>query len=468
MLDFYLEFKKKIKQESLVKTGDSLLLGVSGGPDSMAMLDVFCRYKEEIKLKIVVFHLNHCFRREAAREASFVEDFCQKRDILVITKKVDVPSVAAKKGLSPEEAARNVRLNLIKDIMAKHELDTAALAHNKNDKVETILFNLFRGTGLRGLKGIEPFSFVCGIPIIHPLLEFSREQIENYCQKRNLNPVRDPSNKNDIYTRNVIRNQLLPLIEKEINPAVKKAIIRMSSIIEDVDHFLEEKKKEAKPEVVLDTKKNKIELKLPSLKELSPVIRRRIFYDIISEMVGQTDDFYYKNYRALDDLVFNSETGKCIEVNGIYVFKVYEKLIISEEEIEKKTDRYCYRFPLFRKIGLPGGNFLKATKYERRDIESQKYFNDCSVCCCDYDKLNFPLKVRNRRRGDKIQPLGMSGHKKVKDILIDKKIPVYKRDLIPLIVDNEDNIIWIVGVKMDEKYKISSNTDKILFIQKIE
>lgn len=467
-MDFFSEFKEYIKRESLVTRGDHLLLGVSGGPDSLSMLDLFNRLKDELELKLVVFHLNHCFRQQAEHEAEFVENFCRERRLKIECRKVDVPAVASENGLSPEEAARNVRLDLIKKIMGKHQLQRACLAHNRDDLVETVLFNLFRGTGLRGLKGIEPVSRIRGIRIVHPLLRFTRDMIEEYCQFRGLNPVRDASNEQSLYTRNIIRNQLLPLIEQEINPAVKQAVFRMSSIIGDIDAFLEKQTDEAKKQVIISEKDGKYELALSRLRELSSVIRRRLVHDIYSELVGEPDDFYFKHYQAVDELILNSETGKRLSLQDIHFIRVYEKLIITDKKPALGSAEYCFQLSLPDKVSLPGGNTLMIKVASRREIELQKFFGQSHICCCDYEKIKFPLKVRNRRNGDKIKPLGMEGHRKVKDILIDKKIPVFTRDLIPLVVDNQDNIIWIAGIQMNDRFKVKPETERILIIKLIK
>jgi len=216
-MDIYKEFFSYLKQNYLVENGDSILLAVSGGPDSLAMFDLFCRVSDEIGLDLSVFHLNHLMRKEAKNDADFVASICKEYEIDFFLEEVDVPEYVDRKGLSPEEGARKKRFECMNRIANKHLIDKVSLGHNKDDQVETVLLNLFRGAGLKGLSGISPVSYWKGMEIIHPLLIFSREDIEKYCDFRNLSPCIDKTNKQKIYTRNKVRHSVIPAIEKEIN-----------------------------------------------------------------------------------------------------------------------------------------------------------------------------------------------------------------------------------------------------------
>ncbi|MFW6308580.1 MAG: tRNA lysidine(34) synthetase TilS [bacterium] len=462
-MDLKRRFKQFLREKSLINTGETLLLGVSGGPDSLTMLDLFFRLREqnESDFEFVVFHLNHCFRSGAAQEAEFVREFCQKRSLEVNIKSFDVPSFAEKEGLTPEEAARKVRFNLMKQLGDELGIKKAALAHNRDDLVETVLFNMFRGSGLGGLKGIEPRSEVQGLTIIHPLLEFSRQEIESYCGFRSLNPVHDPTNEQLIYTRNIIRNKILPLVEEEINPAVKKVIAQMSKIISSVDNFIEQERKKVAGGLILKWTNKSCHLELKKLKSISTVIRRRIIKEIISELKGDPDDIYFEHYRAVDDLIFNSETGKKINLKeDIGIIKIYDELIIYQGRREEETENYCFELPVPGQVQVPGSRIIQAAF-----ADGLREKNRSTVCYCDLANIKLPLKVRNRRAGDRFQPLGMKGRKKVKDFFIDEKIPVHKRDLIPLVVDDKGEIVWIAGLRMNENFKVKKKTEQLIRLE---
>ncbi len=455
------KFKNYINKEKLVEKQDRLLLGISGGPDSLTMFDLFCRIKDEFSLEIQVFHLDHCFRKEAEQEAEFVAELCRERAVKAIIKKYNIPELIEKEGFSPEEAARKVRLQFMFQIIEKEKLDKIALAHNKDDLVETVFLHMFRGTALSGLTGIDPVSRIKGKKIIHPLLEISRSEIEKYCQYRNLKPIRDKSNKETIYTRNKIRHNIIPLIEKQINPGLKDNIFQMAKILREEDRYLEKEADREKKNIQIMKDENKIELSLPELKKLSPVIRRRIIKQVIFEIKNSPKDIYYHHYQAVEDLILNSDTGKKLDfIENISIIKLYEKIIIMKGTIDKYKEDYCYQLTIPCSIKLPDDKSIKVEYVDKENLKDQ--FKDPTVCFCDVSKVSLPLKVRNRNKGDRFQPLGMEGSKKIKDFFIDKKIPFYKRENIPLIVDNKNRIVWIAGLRMDDRFKITDTTNEII------
>ncbi|MFW6238284.1 MAG: tRNA lysidine(34) synthetase TilS, partial [Halanaerobiales bacterium] len=193
-MSLYDNFISYVNKESLVSEGDIILLAVSGGPDSLALFDLFCRAREEMGVELAVFHLNHCLRQEAEEEAGFVASLCNEAGIQAFVKEYDVGDFTRREGLSVEEGARKVRFRMMSRLVEEHLIDKVALGHNKNDLVETVFFNLIRGTGLKGLRGIDPRSRWHEMELIHPLLSFSRREIQDYCRSRNLNPRRDSSN----------------------------------------------------------------------------------------------------------------------------------------------------------------------------------------------------------------------------------------------------------------------------------
>ena len=464
-LDLIDKFKANINEYALVEKNDKILLGVSGGPDSLTMLDLFYRLRGEYKLEITVFHLDHCFRSEAREEAEFVKKICQKMNLQIVVKSFPVPSYAEEKNFTPEEAARRVRLDFMKKIIKQYSLHKISLGHNRDDLVETVLFNLFRGSGLRGLQGIEPQSEVEGVEIIHPLLFFSRQEIEAYCEFRGLNPIQDPTNKQSVYTRNIIRNEIIPLVEKKINPEVKEAIFRTSGLIREVDESLTEKEINKKEQVISNEKKDRIELDVEKLKSLPSWLRRRIVRNVIACLKGHPDNIYFEHYQLLDKLIFELETGKKIDLKGdIGVKKIYDKLIVFRGEDREAIDKYCFDLPVPGEIELPGNKIIRATLVNIKAC-SQEELTKKELCFCDAGEVEFPLQVRNRKTGDKIQPLGMTGTKKVKDIFIDEKIVPLQRELIPLVVDARGRIVWLTGLKMDEKFKITDKTNKVLRLE---
>ena len=463
-MDLIDDFKKYITQEFSIHK-QKILLGVSGGPDSLCMLDLFDRIKDEFKLDLVVFHLNHQMREDAETDAEFVVSFCNDRGIKVNREKYNVLEFQKNKGLSPEEAARKVRFKLMKNKANSLGIKHIALAHNRDDHVETILLNIFRGSGLVGLTGISPVSFRGDLKIIHPLLYFDREEIEKYCDYRKLNPRLDPTNKQSIYTRNKIRHQVIPYIEKEINPAVKDKINQLAQIVKQENSHLEREAEQVIENIIKKEKKNQITIDLLKLKNLDQVIRRRVLKSLIFRIKEEPVDIYYYHYQALEDLIFKSETGKRLDLTGkVKIKKSYNKLIIKKGEFSISTPEFNILMDVPDFIRLPFGKSLKTEFLVKENVDSNNLRNNDNICFCDTGKVNLPFFVRNRKNGDMFQPLGMKGKKKVKDFFIDEKILPKKRDQIPVIVDSDNQIVWLAGLRMDERIKIDDQTTGVIKI----
>ena len=219
-----------IKKYNLIKENDSIVIGVSGGPDSICLLHVLSELKKELNFKIYVAHINHMLREEADEETEYVKEFCRNLGIECYIKRIDVVEIANNLKRGTEETGRQIRYEFFNEILEKTSSNKIATAHNNNDKVETILMNILRGSGLSGLKGIEAIR---DEKFIRPLIETSREEIEKYCVDNNLNPRIDKTNNENIYTRNKVRNVVIPYIKQEFNPNILKTINRLSEVATD-------------------------------------------------------------------------------------------------------------------------------------------------------------------------------------------------------------------------------------------
>ncbi|MFW6381630.1 MAG: tRNA lysidine(34) synthetase TilS [Bacillota bacterium] len=461
-MDLLDRFKKYLKTESLIKQGDSVLLGVSGGPDSLAMMDLFTRLACQLELELTVFHLNHQFRREADAEAEFVGNISREYGLKAVIKSHDVPDFARKQGLSPEEAAREIRFRFLLETAEQQGADRIALAHNRDDLVETVLMNIFRGTGMTGLTGILPEVKIEGKQVIHPLLAIDRSQIEDYCSFRQLSPRLDPTNRETIYTRNKIRHEVIPYIEKEINPGVRGVIASMASIIREQEEFLDRQAELALDRVLLEKSKGQLQLDLDQLQKITPALRKRIIQKAIILVRGDRLDLYSEHLEGIEDLVKAGSTANRLDLpESLDVYRDYEQLIISQGSVKEPIEDYKYFLEVPGTIEVPGSKEIKAQVFAKNNQWKQLATGD-NICLCDCTQVTLPLIVRNRRPGDRFKPLGMRGSKKLKDFFIDEKIPVYKRDKIPLVTDNRGNIIWIAGMRLDDRFKVKKETTYIL------
>lgn len=274
---------KTIQKYELIENGNTIVIGVSGGPDSMALLSVFQKLKEkkQWEYKLVVAHVNHGLRKEAEEETKYVETYCKEHNILCFIKKEKVKELAKAQKIGTEEAGRNLRYSFFEEVAKEVKADKIATAHNANDNAETMLMNILRGTGTSGLKGIEMKR---ENRYIRPLLECTRNEIEEYCLQEQLNPKEDKSNKENIYTRNKIRNELIPYLEKEFNPNIISSLNRLATLAKEENDFLEQQVnyqyEKVKEEEFLGNKefegKNTIILDLKKFNAQELVIKNRL------------------------------------------------------------------------------------------------------------------------------------------------------------------------------------------------
>lgn len=277
---------KTIQKYNLIQNGDSIVIGVSGGPDSMTLLNVLINLKQKLGIsKIVVATVNHMIREEAEEETKFVENFCESHGIDFYLKKVDVQEEAKSKKISTELAGRNARYDFFEEVLKKTGSNKIATAHNSNDNAETVLMNLLRGSGVSGLKGIEKIR---DGKFIRPIIECKRSEIEQYCLENKLNPRYDKTNNENTYTRNKIRNMLIPYIEENFNPNIVDSLNRLSTIATKEDEYIHKIVENSFKDIVItaDISKKEIILDLKKFNELDEVIKSRLILYTISEILG--------------------------------------------------------------------------------------------------------------------------------------------------------------------------------------
>ena len=283
------EVLETIKKYNLIKDGDRIVLGVSGGPDSIAMLNVLNDIRNDKKLQmkfdIIVAHVNHMIREEAIDDQKFVENFCKKINVTFYAKSIDVQKIANNKKIGTEEAGRNARYEFFDEIAEKERANKIAIAHNKNDKIETIIMNMLRGSGIAGLKGIEPIK---NDKYIRPLIECERFEIEEYCRQNNIEPRIDRTNFENVYTRNKIRNIVIPYIKQEFNPNIIQTMDRLSDLVKEEDEYLEKVVETKYKEYVQQESNTQIVMDLKGFNKEEKVIKSRLLLYTISRLFGTT------------------------------------------------------------------------------------------------------------------------------------------------------------------------------------
>lgn len=302
-----------IKKYKLIENGDKIVLGVSGGPDSIAMLSILdeIRKEKELEFEIVVAHVNHMIREEAREDEEFVRKFCEKKNIEFHAKSIDVQKLANTNKIGTEEAGRNVRYEFFKEVMKQTGANKIAVAHNKNDKIETMIMNVLRGSGIAGLKGME----VKRDYYIRPLLECERTEIETYCEEQNIEARIDKTNFETIYTRNKIRNVVIPYIQREFNPNLIDTMDRLSSLVKEEEEYFEKIVKENYKTLVIEETEQEIQLELKGFNQLEKVIKARILLYTITRLFGSSKGIEKVHIEDIIQLCQNNIGNKYLTPN---------------------------------------------------------------------------------------------------------------------------------------------------------
>ncbi len=447
--------KKTIRDHGLFHKGDKVLISYSGGVDSTALLHLLLELQKEWPLELFLGHFNHRLRQSAEEDERFVKEVARKLSLPLFIGRGDVQARARAMKQNIEETGRQLRYEFLNQEAAEIGGAKIATGHTMTDQAETLLMRLMRGSGLRGLAGIYP---AVDERLVRPLLEVEREDIEAYIKEKKVAFRMDESNLDRRFLRNKVRLELLPYIRKNFEPAIVRQLGRMASIIREEDTLLEEMAREKTKEAV-KKKSHSLTLERLSLFSFPRALARRVVRNFISELRGSLRRISFedvesilnldegKEYSLKEDMVLRREANQII-------LKKKAALVQYEYEWEGKGILELQELGLkFKGTKRTGENFLRL----RSDDQTRAFL--------DFGKLSFPLTVRNRREGDRYRPLGAPGRKKVKEIFRSKGIPLDKRERHPVFLSG-DEIVWILGLPVSEKFKIEKETKGIFEIKK--
>lgn len=313
-----------IKKYNLIEPKDKIVLGVSGGPDSISMLNILNEIKDELNFEIYVAHINHMIREEAEDDEKYVQEYCTKNNIQCFIKRVNVRQIANAEKKGTEETGRKVRYEFFEEVMQKAGANKIAIAHNKNDKIETIIMNLLRGSGISGLKGIEPIR---DNKYIRPLIECERQEIEQYCEDNQLNPRIDKTNFENDYTRNKIRNIVIPYIKNEFNPNIIETLDRLSQVATEESDYVDKQTNKIYQDLLIEETQNQIILKLKKFNEQEKVIKGRIILLATKQLMGSTQGIEKIHIEDIIKLCSNNIGNKFLTPNKNIKFLIKDKKI---------------------------------------------------------------------------------------------------------------------------------------------
>lgn len=429
-MNLYGEILRKNKKDNLVEKNDKIVVGFSGGPDSVFLVEMLMKLRENINFDMVLVHINHLLRGENSDgDEKFSIEYGKKKGLQVFSRKINITALGKDMGLTLEEAGRKARYDLFKEVFEKIGANKIALAHNKDDQLETFMFRLTRGAGLEGLEGIVAKRDV----YIRPISEIYKKDIVEYLNKNSIPYRIDETNFENEFTRNSIRLDLIPFIEKRYNPKFKDKLYSLIEEIREVNKVLEIRLEE----YVVNNK-----LSIEKLKKLDKYLLSKV---LIQYLYSYGIEVSRKKIQLIEDIL-DKGGSKDISLNGEFVLKKEYDFLVIEKNTKKENQ--CIKEV---ELEIPGqiifGEYvIEASFTDKILYDNQNFYTSL--------KMGDKLKIRSRKDGDRIIPIGMTSEKKVKDILINEKVPKEKRDTIPLVLYNE-GIVWIAGIKGNEKYKNS-------------
>lgn len=460
-----------VRQYRMFSPGDAVLVGVSGGADSVALLHVLVRLVPKFSLRLGIAHLNHGLRQEDSdRDAAFVADMAEKLGLPCYSEKKDVQQYRRQHRLSLEEAARQIRYAFYEEVSERHGFDKVALGHHADDNAELVLMYLFRGSGLTGLSGIPP---VRDGKFVRPLIHASRADIAAFIADKQLTYVSDATNEDPQYLRNRIRHHLLPMLRSSYNPNIADTLNRLASIVRQEDAWLDDVSEPIFRKSLTELKDGEVTLSVPMLRAAHPGAQRRVIRKAIAEVKGNLRRITYAHAEAVQSLLEEKAAdGKLNLPDQIRVMKTGDRLCFSKGRLSVPADAICFSHT----INNPGKVFIREigaslcfSTIRKKNIAafsgSERLPLREAVCnYFDMDTLSFPLTIRNFRPGDRFTPLGMTGSQKVKKYFINNKIPGAERTKCPILLC-QGRIVWVVGHRMADFAKVTASTRNVLKVE---
>ena len=479
MMDKKLEkVENYIRNYRMIEKGDRVVTGVSGGADSVCLLFALCALREKLGFEVIVCHVNHELRgEEAAQDEAYVEMLCQKLQAPFFAFHENVELIAKKRKESLEEAGRSVRRQAFEKLCREQGGTKIATAHHRNDNAETMLLNMARGTGLRGLCGIRP---VYG-KWIRPLLELSRDEIEQWLGEQGILYCMDRTNQEDEYTRNRIRHHIIPVLEEQVNTKAVEHFEQLSEQMEEIYEYLEQQTDQAW-KICVEQKGERSEetgllIRTEGIRQIQGVIKKFLVQRAVCQAAGAQKDIESRHIQAVLEL-FERQTGRQIDLPyRLTAKRVYEGVLLVKAKKQTDTQEEAQKAGTGRTLQLqiPGEQQIPGTNLkicccitdENEKISAKEIPQKSYTKCFDYDIIRSSLCVRYRQPGDYLTIDRERKKKKLKSYFIDEKIPKEERDTQLLIAEGS-HIVWIPGRRMSSYYQVGDQTKKILKIKIME
>lgn len=484
--DLIQKVSKFCRKHALLEQADRLVVGVSGGPDSLGLLHILKQLAAPFNLTLTVAHLNHRLRADAQADENFVREVSAAWQLPFYTEACDVALLAGQRQQSLEETARQVRYAFFGRVAAQVNAAKVAVGHNANDQAETVLMHFLRGSGLSGLRGMRPAAPLPRSPaagvatpppptLIRPLLNVTRAEIEDYCQAQRLRPRRDRSNEDLSFFRNRLRHQLIPYLET-YNPNLSQVLVRTAQVVAAEEALLAEQVDRAWAVVVKEIEAYKIIFDLEQWLRLPLALKRSTLRRAVQTLGDDGRDLAFEHIEAAVELINSQKVGgQAVFPHGLGITVSYTTFVMAKQPfISVKTfDFPCLATGLTLPVNLPGVTALPGTNWQLR--ASLLEVNELPQphprpagrweAYLDADRIKLPVLLRTRRPGDTFCPLGLQGHhQNLAEFMVDQKIPGEWRACLPL-VEGGNQILWVSGYRLDERSRLQSGTTRVLVLK---
>ena len=440
-----------LKKYGMIFHGESILVAFSGGPDSVFLLRFLKKFETYLHISVAAVHINHLLRGEAAeQDERFCHTLCEQLQVPLYVIRENVAAVAKKKHISVEEAGHIVRYMHFRRILTEKNLTKLATAHHLNDNSETMLLNIAKGTGLQGLSGIAP---ILGGNVIRPLIEIEKKDILRYLRKNESFYCTDASNQTDEYQRNYVRNQILPSLKENLNPSIDAALYKLSTLSRDIASYVADYLHENFAAHCTKSYGGGLLVNIEQLKSQHPFIQKEL---IRAVLLREMD--YSASFKDIENifLLLENQKGREITIkDSIRIIREKESLLIQKQTKLLSVEP--------RHISIGKGTKIGGQMLQIQNVASAKvvFGSGTNVEYIDSSLIKSELVVRTWKAGDRFIPLGMKGFKKLSDFLTDKKISVQERKR-KLVLCHEKDIVWVVGLQIDDRFKITKQTKNIL------
>lgn len=448
--------KNNVIANELIEKGDRVIVAVSGGPDSMALLHILQNLAGEMQFDLVAAHINHGLRPEADEEQRFVAKQCRRWNVSCYTEEINVRDLARQSKTSLEDAGRIARYRFLNALQAQLGAQSIATAHHRDDVAETVLLHLLRGAGLQGLRGILPRNG----QIIRPLLPLGKEQLLSYLNQHDIKYCLDMSNVDPTFLRNRIRQQLIPELQQNYNPRIVDSLNQMAELLRADHELLEQEIERYWGMVLLKADNNTIILDHSGFIKAPLAAQRRLIMRAFSVLTGQAG-WEGQDVEQVLRLSTKMGSAKVLQLKKkVRVNKSYDKMIFTKTW--SRPIKFSLDISVPGQLSLPDGG----PSYHFYLQNHQHYIPQAEDICLDYDKMVLPLILRSRQEGDVFWPAGFSGHKKIKKYFIDQKIPCWERDMVPILASREGEIYAVLGHCIGQQAVVDLQTRTLLVIKK--